>query len=166
MSERTNRKSATTTPEKARKARKPRATMTHAQRFQKKLDIISNVLTVDVQEAVAQTPKDSPFRGFAEAAMTLAKQWNANLRNLPELAALKGRMRSAAQATTGALFTLSGNALRRAQILFKDRPEIAKGRWRLERVDQDNAQYYVLQSAIDPSVMDAVPIRNAARVKA
>lgn len=165
MNERTNRKGAPAAQPKAQKARKPRATMTHAQRFQKKLDVLANVFTVDVQEAAAQTPKSSPFRGFAEAALTLAKQWNDSVRNLPELAALKGRMRSAAQATTGALFTLSGNALRRALILFKDRPEVAKGPWRLERVDEDNAQYYVLQSTVDPSVMDAVPIRNAARVR-
>lgn len=164
MSQATN----STNAPKQRKPRKPhkqRKPTTHAERFQRKLDIIANVLTVDVQEAAAQLPKHAPLHAFATQALALAKAWNGGLRDAPELATLKGRMRSAAGATVGAKFSLSGNALRRAKILFKSRPEIATGPWTLDRVDPDAPQYYVLRSAIDPDVEDVVPIRNAARVK-
>lgn len=150
------------TPKPAKKVKaETRARRSYAERFQKKLDLVSNVLAIDVKEAAAQLPPAHPLAKFAADGAALAAAWSA-LRGLPELAKLTGRMR-AHSAVPGQAFRLSGNALRRAKVLHGD--AIAEGPWSLDRVADSDGQYYIVSSLIDKAVREAVPVRNASRDK-
>ncbi|TXH50606.1 MAG: hypothetical protein E6Q97_20240 [Desulfurellales bacterium] len=136
-----------------------RVTLSYAERFQRKLDLVGNILAIDVKEAAAQLPNHAWLMKFAADAAALSASWSA-LRNAPELRTLTGRLRSHGSAVPGQLFRLSGSSLRRAQVLHGK--EVAAGPWRLDRVADE---YYVLSSTLRPEAIEAAPHRNAARDK-